>query len=188
MKAATKAATAMVWKLYKYGAFALGTLVVGYLAFAVIVFGIFREEKTSFVVPLRSGFIYEYDMQDGSLNGHHLRDQSNRVVIYSDVKRFLESGDTIYGYREDLHGNPFYFICAYGEDCAATQNLTDAELRKIIAERKLSLYTSNSGTGRDDLMREMERFRKASGQKARPKWAYDEKQHRYTVAVEALSP
>jgi hypothetical protein len=97
-------------------------------------------------------------MQDGKFNSHYLSDKSGNVAISSDIKKFVESNNTVYGYREDLHNNPFYFICEHGKDCTDTQNLTDVKLRKIIQERKLPLYTSSHGVSHDDFIQEIRRF------------------------------
>lgn len=173
-----------LWTLYKYGAFLLGSTMLLRILFGIIYLS--HEDKVEyFVVPLHSGFIYEYDMQDGSLDGHHLSDAHHHVVVYSDVKRFVESGKTIYGYRVDLQGNPFYFICDYGDDCSNSQNLTDVELRKIIEKRHLPiLYTSSSGTSRSDLKQEIKQFYKKYGLGHKPKWEYDKTWSTYRIAGE----
>lgn len=175
--------TSLGWKSYKILAFVAGTVVFLYVLMAFIL--LTQKEKVHyFEVPLQSGFIYHYDMQDGSVDGHHLRDQHNRVIVYSDVIRFMESDKTIYGYRRDLHGNPFYFTCTYGEDCSDTQNLTDVDLRKIIAERKLPLYTENSGMSRSDFRREIERFNRQHSEGSEPEWQYDATWHKYRIVGE----
>lgn len=141
----------------------------------------FEDEINWFSVPLHSGFIYVNDMKDGSKDGHNLSDKNGKVIIYSDVKRFVESGNAVYGYREDLQGNPFYFICNYGDDCTNSQNLTDIQLRKIIEERHLPLYTSNSGMDRDDFKRQLKKFYKEHGSDKEPKWEYDERFISYKI-------
>ena len=171
------------WKAYKLLAIIAGSLGFLYIALAFI-FLMPPERVYDFEIPLQSGFVYHYDMQDGSLDGHHLEDKQGKVIIYSDVIRFVESGKMIYGYRKDLHDNPFYFICDYGEDCTDTQNLTDVDLRKIIKERNLPLYTDNTGMGRYDFEREIEDFYKKIGGRATPKWDYDETWKKYRIIGE----
>jgi hypothetical protein len=171
------------WNLYKVLAFAAGTLVFLYIIVALSLF-LFRPKVYGFEIPLQSGFVYHYDMQDGSLDGHHLEDKQGKVIVYSDVIRFVESSKTIYGYRKDLHDNPFYFICDYGGDCTDTQNLTDVELRKIIKERNLPLYTDNTGMGRYDFKHEIEQFYKKIGRRATPEWNYDATWKKYRIIGE----
>lgn len=168
------------WKAYRLLAITAGSLVFLYVVFALIV--LLPPVKTyDLVVPLQSGFVYHYDMQDGSVDGHHLEDKQGTVIVYSDVINFVESGKIIYGYRTDLHGNPFYFICSYGNDCSTTQNLTDVELRRIIKDRQLPLYTANGGISRSALERELKRFYKTANANARPEWEYDTQFGRYHI-------
>jgi hypothetical protein len=179
MKANIKAIPPTLWKLYKLAAFSLGTLLFLYIITAFFLLS-GKEEMHSVVVPLRSGFVYHYDMKDGSLNGHHLRDQKGRVVIHSDVIHFVEDGTTIYGYRKDIEGNPFYFICTYGEDCLHSQHLNDAELRSIVEARNLNLYTSSSGTHKKELLRLATRNLQKTG--SRPEgWGYVKEIREYRI-------
>ena len=169
-----------IFKLYKFVAISIGTFLMVMWSILLIEY-FFEDEFNLFTVPLNSGFLYIDDMKDGSKDGHNLSDKNGRIIIYSDVKRFVESGNTIYGYREDLNGNPFYFICDYGQDCIDSQNLTDAQLRKIIDDRHLPLYTSSSGTDRYDLKRQLQIFYEKNDKDQKPKWEYDEKWQRYTA-------
>ncbi|MDB2414384.1 hypothetical protein N9W34_01270 [Rickettsiales bacterium] len=168
------------FKLYKLVAIIIGTFFIFMWSLLSINF-LFEDEIRWSAIPLHSGFMYVNDTKDGSKDGHNLSDKNGKIIVYSDVKRFVESGNTIYGYRKDLQGNPFYFICDYGKDCSNSQNLTDVELRKIVEERHLPLYTSNSGMERNDFKRQLKVFYKKHGSNKGPKWEYDERFEKYSI-------
>lgn len=170
----------IVLKLYKWIAIAIGTFfIVMWSLLSVKYF--FEDDINWFAVPLQSGFYYVNDMKDGSKDGHNLSDGNGKIIVYSDVKRFVESGKTIYGYRKDLHGNPFYFICDYGQNCTDSQNLTDVQLRQVIEKRHLPLYTSNSGMSRADFQLQLKQFYEKNDSDKEPKWEYDKRYNRYHI-------
>ena len=94
-------------------------------------------------VYLSNGFIYD-DAPGPSWGGSSaIYDKNENVVIIADVRNVMWHEDTIYGFRLGLAGEPYYYVCTYGEDCSGTQHLTEMEFIRMVKERGLPAYDSH---------------------------------------------
>jgi len=128
-----------VWLAYKWLAIAVGTIVI-VPGSAALYARLFVPEPIASAQLLDSGFVFDDDLQDGRIAGHRLADLGGRTQGFSDVTRFTEYGDVIYGGRYDIRHNVVYFFCIYGTDCIDTQSLSESELNAITAARGLPPY------------------------------------------------
>jgi hypothetical protein len=64
------------------------------------------------------------------------------------------SGQTIYGYRQGLVNEIYYFLCIYGEDCSRTQNLNDVELAALLKKMGLPEFDMYKAKHQEELMRD----------------------------------
>ena len=63
-------------------------------------------------------------------------------MVIGDVKDVMWYEDTIYGFRQGLAREPYYYICTYGNDCSDSQHLKEADFIRILKEKKLPAYDS----------------------------------------------
>ncbi|MDB2414378.1 hypothetical protein N9W34_01240 [Rickettsiales bacterium] len=110
-----------------------------------------------FPIYLPNGFIYDRDSERQYASPKAIYDKDwynkdrERVVI-GDVKDVMWHEDTIYGFRQGLAREPYYYICTYGSDCSDSQHLKEADFIRILKERKLPAYDSRIAKTYDQLL------------------------------------
>ena len=131
-----------VWKSYKFIAFMLGTLILMNAIFWISYYYIIPAKQDD-IFHLESGFYFTYDMHDSRVGSYRIADNNGKTIVSSDVKEFMQHEQTIYGYREALANEVYYFICSYGDDCTNSQNMTDIEFNKNLIEQGLPDFSKS---------------------------------------------
>ena len=113
---------------------------------------------------LPNGFIYDHDWgQRYSVD--IIKDQNENIIIMADVKDVMLYEDTIYGFRQGLAKEPYYYICTYADDCSKTQHLKEIDFIRMLKEKGLPEYISQIAQTYDQLLLEQSKtdIRKKAG-------------------------
>lgn len=136
-----KAILKLVFNLFRAILLVLGLALFIPLSWAAseIFYSYVRDARTV-TYPLENGFIFTYDMESGGFLSQQILTKDHKHAVYSDVLKFAEYRDAVYGLRRDLEGNLCYFICYVGKDCEDSQHLSKKELKKILKENGFPAY------------------------------------------------
>lgn len=147
------------WAFFAYVAYAamIGTYTLMRPYIIIIYNGMMAPAPMPVYLP--NGFIYDRDSerQYAASNAIYDKDWYNKDrerVVMGDVKDVMWYGDTIYGFRQGLAREPYYYICTYGDDCSDSQHLKEVDFIRILKEKKLPAYDSHIAKTYDQLLRE----------------------------------
>lgn len=125
-------------RVYVMVAAVIGTLVIGRAVWVVVWNAAFAPAPLP--VHLPNGFIYQPDYSARIGVQQLIADKEGKTIIASDVKNIMWHGNVIYGFRRGLAGEAYYYLCAYGDDCEATQHLNETDFKRALTQKKLPPY------------------------------------------------
>lgn len=136
------------WVFFAYVAYAAMIGTYNLIRPYIIIFYNGMMAPAPFPIYLPNGFIYDRDSecQYASPKAIYDKDWYNKDrkrVVIGDVKDVMWHEDTIYGFRQGLAKEPYYYICTYGNDCSGLQHLKETDFIRILKEKKLPAYDSH---------------------------------------------
>jgi hypothetical protein len=96
-------------------------------------------------IKFKNGFIFaSIDNLNRSGNYNGILYPNGKIAVKMNVTYAEEHGDFVYGYREGessvkphSYAVGLYFICGIHEDCSSTQNYSQPDFQKLLAEKGL---------------------------------------------------
>lgn len=103
-------------------------------------------------IALPSDYYFSINSKESGLRTH-ITDQNGKEIIKSDVSKIMLHDKWLYGIREDLAGQTYYFLCKYGQSCAKQQNYNDVEFADLIEKHRLPPFRNYEAKNYFELLR-----------------------------------